>query len=328
MKLGVGLLQNVDVSESVRLAKLSEDLGYDAAWFAEHNFSRDGITVCAAVAAVTERITIGPSVVPIFTRSPLLMATTFAALDEISNGRFIAGIGAGSRLLIQAQGIEFHKPLTALREYVEACRAIWAAHGTHIDYHGEIVHLDNAELDFEPVRVDLPVWLGPTGPKACQLTGEIAQGALLNAFLGVDYVGWAVDHIATGAARGGRVDDGFETAMMVVASVADSKQEAYDYLRPLLAVYLARLPDITKHTGMWGEDGERWKALLAAVDEGGGEAGQSHITDEVIEEVTICGTPDDCREGLQKYVDAGIDHPIITPFGDIERAIRELAPGA
>ena len=64
------------------------------------------------------------------------------------------------------------------------------------------------------------------------------------------------------------------------------------------------------------------------MDEGGGEAGQSHITDEVIEEVTICGTPDDCREGLQKYVDAGIDHPIITPFGDIERAIRELAPGA
>ena len=217
IKTGIGLLQNTPLPETVRLTKRVEELGYDSVWYAEHNFSRDGVTACAAAAAVTERITIGPSVCPIFTRSPLLMATTFAALDELSEGRFVAGIGAGSRVLIKAQGINFVKPLKALREYVEACRKVWNAHGTHFDYHGEMVHLENAELDFEPVRRDLPVWLGPTGPLACQLTGEIAEGASLNAFLGTEYVTWALDHLQKGAERAGRTVDDLEVGMMLVA---------------------------------------------------------------------------------------------------------------
>ena len=325
-KTGIGLLQTTALPETVRLTKRVEDLGYDSIWFAEHNFSRDGITACAAAAAVTERLTIGPSVVPIFTRSPLLMATTFAALDELSGGRIVAGIGAGSRVLIKAQGINFEKPLTALREYIEACRAVWNAHGTHITYEGEIVYLENAELDFEPVRRDLPVWLGPTGPLANQLTGEIAQGASLNAFLGADYVTWALGHLQTGAERAGRTVDDLEVGMMVVAAIDDSKEAARDYLRPMLAVYLARLPGITKRTSVWGEDGKGWQQLADAVDAGGGEAGKQYITDEIVDEITINGTRDDCLEGLQRYIDNGVNHPIITVFGDIERGIEELAP--
>ena len=325
-KSGIGLLQTTPLPETVRLTKRVEELGYDSIWYAEHNFSRDGVTACAAASAVTERLTIGPSVVPIFTRSPLLMATTFAALDELSQGRIIAGIGAGSRVLIKAQGIDFERPLTALREYVEACRAVWKAHGQHVSYEGEIVFLENAELDFEPVRQDIPVWLGPTGPKACQLTGEIADGASLNAFLSPGYVEWALEHLQTGAERAGRTVDELEIGMMVVAAVDESKEAARDYLRPLLAVYLARLPDITKRTSVWGEDGEGWRRLAAAVDQGGGEAGQQFITDDIVDEITINGTRDDCLEGLQRYLVAGVDHPIITVFGDIERGIEELAP--
>ena len=326
IKTGIGLLQNTPLPETVRLTKRVEELGYDSVWYAEHNFSRDGVTACAAAAAVTERITIGPSVCPIFTRSPLLKATTFAALDELSEGRIVAGIGAGSRVLIKAQGINFVKPLKALREYVEACRAVWNAHGTHFDYHGEMVHLDNAELDFEPVRRDLPVWLGPTGPLACQLTGEIAEGASLNAFLGVEYVTWALEHLQKGAERGGRTLDDVEIGMMLVACVDDSKEAARAFLRPLLALYLARLPDITRRTSVWGPEGAGWKQLVAAVDEGGGEGGQHLISDEIIDDLTLNGTRDDCLEGMQRYIDAGVEHPIITAIGDIERGIEELAP--
>ena len=62
------------------------------------------------------------------------------------------------------------------------------------------------------------------------------------------------------------------------------------------------------------------------MDEGGGEGGQHLISDEVIDDLTINGTRDDCLEGIQRYIDAGIDHPIITVIGDIERGIEELAP--
>ncbi|MGH8871179.1 MAG: LLM class flavin-dependent oxidoreductase [Acidimicrobiia bacterium] len=326
MKTGIGLLQTTSLPETMRLTQRVEALGYDSIWYAEHNFSRDAVTACAAAAALTTRLIIGPCVVPIFTRSPLLMATTFAALDELSEGRIVAGIGAGSRVLIKAQGIDFRKPLVALREYVEACRAVWGASGGHVSYSGEIVRLEDAELDFEPVRRDLPVWLGPTGPLACELTGEIAEGAALNAFLSPDYARWAIEYLQAGAERADRSMDDIEVGMMVVAAVDDSKEAAREYLRPLLAVYLARLPDIAKRTSLWGEEGEGWRQLAAAVDKGGGEAGKPLVGDELIDEITINGTPDDCREGLQRYVDAGVNHPIITVFGDIERGIEELAP--
>ena len=322
-KLGFGMLNNIKMRESVASAQRAEELGYESVWYAEHNFSRDGISICAATAAVTTRVRIGPCVVPIFTRSALLMATTFAALDELSQGRIIMGVGAGSRLLIQAQGIQYTKPVTALREYIEACRAIWAAHGHHVSYSGEIVHLDDAELDFEPLRREIPVYIGATGPKACELTGRIADGVLLNAFLGTDYVKGAMGLLQQGAAQASRTLDGFDVGMMIVTCLMDSKTEAYQHLRPLIAVYLSRLPDIAKNTSAWGE---RWNAMSAAVEAGGSEAGAAFVSDELIDEVTICGTARDCRDGLERYMDAGVTLPIIVGFGDERRALEELAP--
>jgi 5,10-methylenetetrahydromethanopterin reductase len=266
-------------------------------------------------------------VVPIFTRSALLLANTVATLDELAGGRIVLGIGAGSRVLIKAQGIEYRTPLTALREYVDACRAVWKAHGRHVSYSGEIVRLQDAELDFKPVRDRIPVWLGPTGPKACELSGEIGEGAMLNAFLPASYVTSAVGWLAAGAARSGRsLDDGFETSMLVLTVVAESKEHAFTQLRPVLASYLARLPDVTRHTRLWGEDGEGWRRLVAAVDEGGGEAGQRFVTDELIDELTACGTAEECRVAVRRYVDAGVDHPILLTFGDPRTTMEAMAP--
>lgn len=323
VKLGFGLLGDRDVRESVEIAQRAEALGYDSLWFAEHNFSRDGVSACAAVAYATERMMIGPAVIPIFTRSALLMATTFASLDELARGRMVLGVGAGSRLLIQAQGVPYTKPLTALREYVEACRAVWNADGHHVDYEGEIVKLADAELDFTPYRKDIPVYLGPTGPKACALSGEIAEGALLNAFLPVDYVKSAREWMAEGAGRAGRDVSDVDTAMLCVTAVAGSKEEAFEYLRPVVATYLARLPDIARHTSLSDDE---WKELADAVSTGGGRAGQRFISDQLLDDITVCGNADDCRTSIQRYVDAGVGHVILFTVGDVRRALEELAP--
>lgn len=323
MKLGFGLLNNLPIRESVEITKRAEELGYESIWFAEHNFSRDGITICAAASMATQRMRIGPCVVPIFTRSALLLATTFATLDELSQGRIVLGVGAGSRLLIKAQGINYDKPLTALREYIDACRAVWRAEGTHVSYEGSMVRLEDAELDFEPRRREIPIYIGSTGPKACELSGEIADGVLLNAFLGTEYVERTMDLLRAGAAKSGRTLDGWDVGMMVVTCAADSKREAREYLRPLVATYLSRLPDIAKQTSAWGE---LWDQMSAAVAAGGGEAGARFVSDELIDEVTINGTEKDLREGLERYAAAGITLPIITAFGDERRVVETMAP--
>ncbi len=323
MKLAFGLLNNLNIQESVEIARRAEELQYESVWFAEHNFSRDAVSICAAVSAMTSRVRIGPCVVPIFTRSALLLATTFATLDELSNGRIVLGVGAGSRLLIRAQGLNYDKPLTALREYIEACRAVWGAHGSHVSYEGSIVSLQDAELDFEPVRRDIPIYIGATGPKACELTGEIADGVLLNAFLGTDYVTRTMPLLKAGAERGGRSLDGWDVGIMLVTCLADSKREARNYLRPLVAVYLSRLPDIAKQTSVWGE---RWDQMSAAVAQGGGGGGSRFVSDELVDEVTINGTEKDVKEGLDAYVAAGVNLPIIVPFGGERRVLEALAP--
>lgn len=324
MSLGFGLLGNLDIHDSASIAKRAEDLGYDSLWFAEHNFSRDAISALAASAMVTKKMMLGPAVVPIFTRSPLLLATSFASLDEIAKGRMVLGIGAGSRVLIKAQGIDYEKPLLVLRENVEACRAIWNARvGEHINYQGQVVKLENAELDFTPFRRDIPIYLGPTGPKACELSGEIAEGALLNAFLPSSYVRQAKSWIAAGAEKVGRNLDNFDTSMLCVTNVADSKEEAHDFLRPMIASYLTRLPDIAKHTSIWGDE---WERLSEAVNRGGGEAGAKYISDELLDEITISGNVDDCRKSYKRYQDAGINHVILFAFGDEKRALESLRP--
>jgi len=322
-KMAFGMLNSLRMRDSVALAQRAEELDYESVWFAEHNFSRDGVSICAATASLTTRIRIGPCVVPIFTRSALLMATTFAALDELSEGRIVMGVGAGSRLLIKAQGIEYAKPLTALQEYIEACRSVWAAHGHHVSYSGEIVHLEDAELDFEPLRRAIPIFIGATGPKACELSGRIADGVLLNVLLGTEYVKEATKLIRNGASQANRQLDGYDFGMMIMACLMDSKSEAYQHLRPVIAMYLSRLPDIAKHTSAWGE---RWDAMSAAVAVGGGVAGAAFVSDELIDEVSICGTARDCRDGLERYIDAGVTLPILVGFGDERRVLEELAP--
>lgn len=101
MRAGFGLLHGVSVREAMSLAQYAERLGYDSFWFPEHNFSRDAISAMAATAATTQSMAIGACVVPILTRSPLLLATTFATLDELAGGRILLGLGAGSRTLIE-----------------------------------------------------------------------------------------------------------------------------------------------------------------------------------------------------------------------------------
>jgi 5,10-methylenetetrahydromethanopterin reductase len=323
VKLGFGLLNNLDVRASVDLARRAESAGYESIWFAEHNFSRDAITSLAAAATVTERIRIGSGVVPIFTRSALLTATTFASLDELSRGRIIFGLGAGSRVLIRAQGIQYAKPLAALREYVEACRAVWSSGGTRVSYEGEIVKLQEAELDFAPVRRRIPTWIGATGPKACELAGQIGDGILLNGFLPSAYVPQAKEHMVAGATSAERNLSDFEMGMMIVTSVADSKPEAREYLRPLVTKFLARLPDIAKHTSIWGDV---WRQMVSAVREGGVEAGSRYVSDELIDDITACGTADDCRSAIERYMESGVTLPILMVFGDPLRTLEAMVP--
>ncbi len=190
-----------------------------------------------SIAAATERVKVSTGVVNVFTRSPVLLATSYATLDELPGGRAVFGIGPGSPLVLGPQGHAFEKPLTRLREYVEISRRLISSEAVH--YEGECVSVRGVRLEFSPVRASIPVYMGVTGPRAMGLVGEISDGVLMNGFTSCAYVRRSVEKIRAGCERAGRSIDEIDLAIGLVTSVDERAEIARDRVRPLIAMYSA-----------------------------------------------------------------------------------------
>src|SRR5947209_19352887 len=136
-RIGLELAGEPSVGEMMILARRAEDLGYESIWLTETRFTRDAVTTAAAAAAATSRVQIGTAVVNPYTRGAVLAAVTFATLDELANGRIVVGIGPGSPVILDRQGIVFDRPLVRLREYVDVMRRLLT--GEAVTYRGTTI---------------------------------------------------------------------------------------------------------------------------------------------------------------------------------------------
>ena len=141
-------------------------------WQAESRLVREATVPMAAFLSHTTTLKAGSGVVNNWTRNPALLASTFSTLDDLAPGRVILGIGAWWDPLATKVGIDRSRPLRAMRETVEACRALLA--DETVTYDGEFVHLDGVELDYvhqERRPKDVPIYIGATGMQMMELTG-------------------------------------------------------------------------------------------------------------------------------------------------------------
>src|SRR5438477_9281808 len=163
--------------EAIDYVRYAELKGFEAVWQAESRLVRDAIVPMAAYAAVTETLKVGSGVINNWTRNIGLLAATFLTLDDLAPNRMICGIGAWWDPLAKNVGIERRKPLLAMRETIEVLRRLLRLE--RVTFHGEFHHVTNIELDVvhgrrEPRNV--PIYIGATGDKKMELTGEIAGG--------------------------------------------------------------------------------------------------------------------------------------------------------
>jgi 5,10-methylenetetrahydromethanopterin reductase len=131
-QLAVGFLGTPTLPRMVQLARQAEAAGFASVWVAETRLRRDAVSAAAAIAAGTTRLRVATGLVNVYTRNPVLLAVTAASLAELASGRFVLGLGAGSEGVLWAQGIDYERPFTRLREYVEVLRALLA--GEAVDY--------------------------------------------------------------------------------------------------------------------------------------------------------------------------------------------------
>ena len=321
-RTGIGLLGAPDVLQMVELAKLAEERGFESVWVAETRLTRDGIAPCAAIAMATSRLKIATGIINVFTRGAVLIAVSFVSLDEVSQGRIIMGLGTGSPLVLKPQGVEFHKPLTRLRETIDVVQPL--LRGEEVTFKGETISVDGARLEEKPPRSHIPLYLGVTGPKALELCGEKADGAMLNAFLPTTYVERALTRIETGAKRTGKTLEDVDITGAIVVSVDDDSKVAKDRSRQFIGLYLSLFPNIAQETGL---PDELIAEARAAFNKGGPEAAAKHIDDDVVAYLTASGTPEECRNKINEYRAAGLQSPLLFPLDpNVRMAIETLGP--
>ena len=319
-----------DIRDGIEYVKYAEEKGFEAVWHAESRLVRDAIVPMAAFAAHTSRIRIGSGVVNNWTRNVALQAATFLTLDDLAPDRIILGIGAWWDPLAKNVGIERRKPLLAMREHVTVVRDLLAM--KNVTFHGEFVNVTGIELDVvhgrrEPRHV--PIMIGATGPQMMKLTGEIADGAVLNYLVSPGYNLGAMEQLEAGAKVAGRSIDDIDRPQLVVCSVDTDRKKALDGARKLVTQYLGQQPHIMKASGVSQELlDEIHQVLTWPATEEEIENAMALVPDDVVQMITASGTPNECRTKVREYVEYGATCPILYPLGhDVKLMIDTFADG-
>ncbi len=317
-----------DLRDGLEYVKYAEARGFEAVWQAESRLVRDAIVPMAAYAAVTEKIKVGSGVINNWTRNIGLLAATFLTLDDLAPDRVICGIGAWWDPLARNVGIERRRPLTAMRETVEVLRRL--LNMERVTFNGEFHHVEGIELDVvhgrrEPRNV--PIMIGATGDKMMELTGEIADGVVLNYCVPPAYNDRAMELLDKGARKTGRTVEDLDRPQLVVCSVDRDHDKAIDTTRELLTQYLAQQPHIAKASGVSQDIVAEIQSILGwpATHEQIQRA-KHLVPGDLIHRITASGTPEAARSKVNEYRQRGATCPILYPVGgDVKLLIDTFA---
>ncbi len=224
----VAVTTMVTSPEEVQFVVDAERLGADSVWVPEV-WGADAMTPLAYLAARTERIALATGIVQLGARTPANLAMTAMSLQLLSGGRFRLGIGtSGPQVMEGWHGVRFRSPIAATRETIEIVRSI--AHGDKLTYSGEVYQLPLPDGPGRPIRsmlppMQIPIYIASLGPKNLELTGELADGWLGNAFL-PEYAEEFLGHLRAGAARAGRKIDELDLVRPVAVEFTDDPEEA------------------------------------------------------------------------------------------------------
>lgn len=317
-----------DLRDGLDYVRYAEERGFEAVWQAESRLVRDAIVPMAAYAAVTETIKIGSGVINNWTRNIGLLASTFLTLDDLAPDRIICGIGAWWDPLAKNVGIDRSKPLTAMKETVTILHRL--LNMERVTFDGEFIHVNGIELDVVHGRKEprnVPIYIGATGDQMMEMTGEIADGVVMNYCVPPVYNLRAIDLLKAGALKAGRKFDEIDRPQLIVCSVDNEHEKAIETTRELLTQYLAQQPHIAKASGVPTDIVQQIQSILGwpATHEQIQKA-KHFVPDELVERITASGTPDEARIKVDEYIHNGCTCPILYPVGgDVKLLIETFA---
>jgi probable F420-dependent oxidoreductase len=319
MRLGIVLagFTGLPAAEFIAAAREAEARGYHTAWLGEVS-GYDAIVMSTVLATHTERLHVANGVLPVQTRTPVVLGMATASLDHLAPGRFALGLGLSSRTIIeQWHGLSFSPSLAPIREAVEIVRRV--AGGERVNHEGKIYRVKNFRLTGPPAKAPVRVYLAALGPEMLELAGEIADGVLLN-WIPPEAVPASIARLRAGAERAGRTLDGFEIAAFVRTCVTDDAAAARETLARDITGYAAVdvYAAFFRTAGYAGE-----VAAVAAAWAAGDRAGAvKQISPRMLDGLGVVGDEAFCRPRIEAFARSGLTQPVIVPFapGGADRA--------
>ena len=296
--------EGMPINELVDYAVGLEDAGFDSVWHEE--IFRDPFVPLAAIAERTSRLTLGTSV-STWVRTPVASALISANLDELSDGRYIHGVGTGPPAWNeQFHGIPYHQPVARMREYVGAIRTAWAGHSDRVvDYDGEHYSIDGYSRPIIQAREQIPLYLAAVRKNMLRLAGSIADGVIFNVLTTPAYYReYGLRYLTDGALQAGRQVGDVHKAALVCVAVDSDEAQARQWARHQIA-FFAQIPYfevILSPHDLW----KPAEAIRKAALTGDVRAMVGAVTDEMVDKLAVAGTPDRCRERLKDWCDLDI----------------------
>ena len=325
-----------------------EKAGLDLVWVAEA-YGLDGPSLMGYLAALTERVEIGSAILPIFTRTPTLLAMTAAGVDTLSDGRCHLGLGSSGPQVIEGwHGVPFNAPIGRTREIIDVCRQVWAREAPLVHegaYYSmplpasEGTGLGKAlKIIAHPVRPAIPIWVAALGEMNVAMTAEVADGWIPMMFMpekARDIWGPSLD---AGAAKRDPALGPLQitTGGLLAIGEGDEVTALRELARPNVALYVGGMGakgrnfynDVVRRYG-FEKEAEQIQELYL-----GGKKGEAAalVPDELLEATSLCGPESYVAERIAAYGEAGVTHLQVTPMPvgdqrpvDLIAKVKELA---
>jgi 5,10-methylenetetrahydromethanopterin reductase len=319
VRIGLCMSGNIPMREVITSARTAEAGGWDSIWLGEDYFYRGGVTMAAAVAMETRRIDIGLGIMTPLPRHPALMAMEIAALQELSGGRIIPGIGAGVGAWMRQMGFDYSSPLTIMREGIDLTRQLLS--GATVTTKGQVFSLDAVKLHFPTAAT--PILLGGVGPKALRLAGEVADGTVLSVLAGPEYVRWACERIHEGQEFSERGDKPHLVVAYLFLALARTREEARDLVRPIVTEYVSAggVNPLSRAAGMPDELVNELHAEYLS-----GRVPVDRLGDDIVDQVAAAGPGSHCAQWIADLGAAGADVVAVmpVPLDDASDAVRRI----
>jgi F420-dependent oxidoreductase-like protein len=327
----VGISATVTGPDEAAFVREAERLGATSVWVAEA-WGQDALTPLAYLAAQTDSIALGTAIAQLGARTPAMLAMSAMSLQLLSGGRFRLGIGtSGPQVMEGWHGVQFSKPVAATRETIEIIRAVAA--GQRIRYAGEIYQLPRPGGPGRALRsmlppATVPIYVAALGPRNLELTGQLADGWIGNAFM-PEHSAVFLDRIAAGAATAGRRLSELDLVIPVSVEFTDDADEAarrhargYAFTIGAMGSRDQNFYNAAFTRQGFGDDVRAVQELWLA---GRREEAADRVPRAIGSQTNLLGPTPVVTERLRRYRDAGITTLQAKLAGDISARLETLA---